>query len=107
MRTKLFLTACLFGVASATNARAQASDPKFEAAVDSIANQTLTTTGVPSASIAVVQHGRIVYAKAFGASKLEPRTAASTDMRYAVGSISKQFTAAAMLKLQEQGKLKL
>ena len=36
-----------------------------------------------------------------------PKTAARTDMRYSIGSISKQFTAAAILLLQEQGKLSL
>jgi D-alanyl-D-alanine carboxypeptidase len=75
--------------------------------VDSIANQVLQSTGVPSASVAVVMHGRLAYAKAYGAAKLEPRVAASTDMRYALGSISKQFTAAAILLLQQDGKLSL
>src|SRR6185295_14359662 len=36
-----------------------------------------------------------------------PRAPATTQMRYSIGSISKQFTAAAMLLLQEQGKLSL
>src|SRR6185436_15058825 len=37
----------------------------------------------------------------------EPKTPATTAMRYSIGSISKQFTAAAMLLLQEQGKVSL
>ncbi len=59
----------------------------------------LQASGAPSVSVAVVQNGKIVYAKAFGK--------ATVDSRYAVGSISKQFTAAALLLLQEQGKLSL
>ena len=88
-------------------ASGQSPDAKLEATVDSIATQVLRNTGVPSASVAVVQHGRIVLAKAYGAARLDPRNAATTDMRYAVGSISKQFTASAMLLLQQDGKLKL
>jgi len=75
--------------------------------VDSIATQVLQTTGVPSATVAVVMHGRLAYAKAYGAAKLEPRVAANADMRYGIGSISKQFTAAAILLLAQDGKLKL
>ncbi|HVS60056.1 MAG TPA: serine hydrolase domain-containing protein, partial [Gemmatimonadaceae bacterium] len=74
---------------------------------DSIATQVLQTTGVPSASVAVVTHGRLAYANAYGAAKLEPRVAANPDMRYAIGSISKQFTAAAILLLQQEGKLSI
>jgi len=83
------------------------SDAALGAKVDSIANQVLLTTGVPSASVAVVTHGRLAYSNAYGAAKLEPRVAATPNMRYAIGSISKQFTAAAILLLQQEGKLSI
>lgn len=79
----------------------------FEAKVDSIANSVLSSTGVPSASVAVVEHGKLVLSKAYGAARLDPRQAASPQMRYALGSISKQFTAAAVLLLEQEGKLKI
>src|SRR5438067_1276420 len=75
--------------------------------IDKVATDTLARTGVPSASIAIVKDGQIAYVKAYGDARLEPKTAASTTMRYSIGSISKQFTAAAILLLQEQGKLSL
>jgi D-alanyl-D-alanine carboxypeptidase len=75
--------------------------------IDKVANDTLEKTGVPSASIAIVKDGQIVYLKAYGDARLEPRTPATTVMRYSIGSISKQFTATAILLLQEQGKLSL
>jgi D-alanyl-D-alanine carboxypeptidase len=75
--------------------------------VDAIANQVLQSSGVPSASVAVVRNGRLAYANAYGAAKLDPRVAATPDLRYAIGSISKQFTAVAILLLQQDGKLKL
>ena len=83
------------------------SDAALGAKVDSIAMQVLQTTGVPSASVAVVTHGRVAYANAYGAAKLDPRAPATPDMRYAIGSISKQFTATAILLLQQDGKLSL
>jgi D-alanyl-D-alanine carboxypeptidase len=65
------------------------------------------STGVPSASVGIVQNGRIVYEQAFGDARLSPRVKANAGMRYAVGSISKQFTTAAVLLLAEDGKLSL
>src|SRR6185312_7767126 len=77
------------------------------AKIDKIANDALAKSGVPSASIAVVRDGKLVYVKAYGDAKLEPKTPATPQMRYSIGSISKQFTAASILLLQEQGKLSL
>jgi D-alanyl-D-alanine carboxypeptidase len=74
---------------------------------DAIAKTVLADTGVPSASIAVVSDGHIIYARAFGDARLAPDTLATPAMRYPIGSISKQFTAAAILLLAEDGKLGL
>jgi D-alanyl-D-alanine carboxypeptidase len=97
-------------IACAGSVAAQATRPADTALarqVDAIANQVLQSTGVPSASVAVVKNGRVAYANAYGAAKLEPRTPATADLRYAIGSISKQFTAVAILLLQQDGRLKL
>jgi len=67
----------------------------------------LKSSGAPSVSVAVVQDGRLVYAQAFGSADIAKGRAADAATRYAVGSISKQFTAAALLLLEEQGKLSL
>ncbi|MEO8879607.1 MAG: serine hydrolase domain-containing protein, partial [Gemmatimonadaceae bacterium] len=77
------------------------------ARVDSIAAAVLASTGVPSATVAVVMHGQLAYAQAYGAAKLDPHMAATRDMQYGIGSISKQFTAACVLLLQQEGKLAL
>src|ERR1044072_3182975 len=69
--------------------------------IDSIAAEALRSTGVPAASVAVVKDGLIAYVKAYGSAKLEPAIAATPDMRFSIGSVSKQFTATAILMLQE------
>jgi D-alanyl-D-alanine carboxypeptidase len=81
--------------------------PELTAKIDAAARKVLDQTGVPSASVAIVQHGRIVYTHAYGKARLEPPTPAATAMRYSIGSISKQFTAAAILLLEQQGKLSI
>jgi D-alanyl-D-alanine carboxypeptidase len=75
--------------------------------IDRAAQDVLTETGVPSASVALVKDGAIVYLRAYGDARLEPKTPAKSDMRYSIGSISKQFTATSVLLLQEEGKLSL
>jgi D-alanyl-D-alanine carboxypeptidase len=75
--------------------------------IDSLAADALAKTGVPSASVAVIKDGQVAYVRAYGDARLDPQTAAKPEMRYSVGSISKQFTAAAVLLLQERGKLSL
>lgn len=86
---------------------APAQSDSLAARVDSIARRVLAATGEPGASVAVVQHGRVAYVQAYGKASLEPPVAATPDMRYAIGSVSKQFTAAAILLLQQEGKLSL
>ena len=75
--------------------------------IDTAADQVLKNTEVPSASIAIVQQGKIVYTHAYGRARLSPPEDAEPGMRYSVGSISKQFTAAAVLLLEQQGKLSI
>lgn len=106
-----WIIAVTFTAGAASGARAQDSaapaGDHLAATVDSIAAGVLKSTGVPSASVAVVTHGRVAYAQAYGVAKLDPRVPARPDMRYGIGSISKQFTAAAILLLQQEGKLSL
>ena len=75
--------------------------------IDRGVEEALAATGAPSASIAVVQDGHVVYTHAYGKAQLASGKAATPEMRYSIGSISKQFTATAVLLLAEQGKLSL
>lgn len=75
--------------------------------IDKAAAEVLSQTGVPSASVAVVKDGQIAYLQAYGDAHRDGNIPARPEMRYSIGSISKQFTAAAILLLQEQGKLSL
>jgi CubicO group peptidase (beta-lactamase class C family) len=88
-------------------ARAQQLTPTERARIDSAALAVLAGTGAPSASIAVVRGAALVYENVYGDARLESGAQASPAMRYAIGSVSKQFTAAAILMLAEEGKLSL
>jgi D-alanyl-D-alanine carboxypeptidase len=93
---------------SCARANAQTQLPtEMQQKIDKVASDALAKTGVPSASVAVVRDGQIAYLHAYGHARLDPETPAKPEMRYSIGSISKQFTAAAILLLQEEGKLSL
>ncbi len=98
-------TICLLAVFLSFSAHAQ--NRSFNQQVDSIARAVLAGTGVPSASVAIVRDDQIAYAHAYGDASLAPRVPARPEMRYSIGSISKQFTATAILLLADQGKLSL
>jgi len=84
-----------------------AQKPELNKALDQKLSSALAASGVPSVSIAVVQNGAIAYAKAFGKADIAENRSADTSTRYAIGSVSKQFTAAALLLLKERGKISL
>lgn len=87
--------------------RAQEMPADTKAAVDAAIRHVVEKTGVPSASVGIVQGGKIVFTQAYGDARLKPELKATAAMSYPVGSISKQFTATCILMLQEDGKLKL
>jgi CubicO group peptidase (beta-lactamase class C family) len=101
-----FALVAVLTATTASGALAQALTPAQSSAIDTLVTTTLADTGVPSASIAVVQGGTIVYTKAYG-KQSDAIPVARTDVPYQIASISKQFTAAAILLLEDRGKLSL
>ena len=96
---------------SAPSARAQQSERPEAAALahrlDAVIPRFLELTGTPSVSVAIRRDGASVLTRAWGLSNVESRRPATPEMRYAIGSVTKQFCAAAILLLQEDGKLSL
>jgi D-alanyl-D-alanine carboxypeptidase len=62
---------------------------------------------IPGLSMAVVRDGKVVKSKAYGAANLETGTPASPATVYKIGSVSKQFLAAGIMLLVQQGKVRL
>jgi CubicO group peptidase (beta-lactamase class C family) len=107
MRHALLLLTPLTLAAPLAPLGAQALTAAERTAIDSTARAVLTHTGAPSASIAVVRGARIVYEQAYGTARRAPDVPATSAMRYAIGSVSKQMTATAVLMLADEGKLSL
>ena len=94
LATPLALSCALLGVFPqelSFGAETTPATPTLSSRVDAAVNAILTRTGLPSASIALVRNSDIIYAQAYGLAQLTPQRAATPAMRYAVGSISKEF----------------
>lgn len=61
----------------------------------------------PGAQMAVSRNGKVIFSKAWGMADLEHGVPMTTRSLIEAGSVSKQFTAAAILLLEQQGKLSL
>lgn len=73
--------------------------------VDDLVREYLTKYRVPAASVAVVQNGKIVKSQGYGMANVELSVPATDKTVYELGSITKQFTAVAIITLVEAGKL--
>jgi CubicO group peptidase (beta-lactamase class C family) len=60
---------------------------------------------LPGLAVGVVQSGKLVYARGFGMANIEQEKPVTPDTVFRIGSISKTFTAVAIMQLMEQGKL--
>jgi CubicO group peptidase (beta-lactamase class C family) len=79
----------------------------FVAAVDALAADALERGPIAGLSIAVFEHGQAVLASGYGAADLEAGVAATASTSYPIASVTKMFTAAAILRLADQGRLSL
>lgn len=83
-------------------------DPiKERPVVDSIAEGERSRQSIPGLSVVITRGGRVLHAEGYGIADRESGTRATPQTVYQIGSISKQFTAAGILRLAERGRLSL
>jgi CubicO group peptidase (beta-lactamase class C family) len=78
--------------------------PAFDKLVDQIFKSAQSGT-TPGASVLVSQDGKIIYEKGFGYADVGNKVPVTSETKFRIGSITKQFIATCILKLQEEGKL--
>src|SRR5438094_8276970 len=79
---------------------------KADQIADYIATQ-MQRLHIPGVSLAIVRDGRVIKAQGYGFANLELKAHATTETVYEIGSNTKQFTAAAIMMLVEDGKVHL
>jgi CubicO group peptidase (beta-lactamase class C family) len=111
MRMKLFiysLSVTLSLSLPAFVATGQQTDrTKLVSEIDAIANDALKQGPIAGMSVAVMRDGSPIIVKGYGMANLESNSPATADTVYRIRSISKTFTAVAVLQLVEQGKVSL
>ena len=80
--------------------------PKWSSAIDDIANEAMNTGKVAGISVGVA-YGDSEFFKGYGKADLELDVATPDNAIYEIGSVTKQFTAASIIKLAEEGKIDL
>ena len=84
---------------------AQLQSKGYEKKIDSIIQTEFGNKNEPGGVFLITQNGKNLYRKAFGKANLELNVNMTPDNVFQIGSMTKQFTAIAILMLEQQGKL--
>ena len=102
----IFVLGILFlGLSGVASAQPQSPDA-LSARFDKMLSEQFKDGG-PGATVLVARKGRVVYTRAFGLANMELDAPMQVASVFKIGSITKQFTAVAVLQLAERGKLSL
>lgn len=101
--------ALLLVLALCPAARGEATLPdKFDVkAIDAFLDGQTKSGDYIGLSVAIVRDGKVILAKGYGKRSLKPEEPVETDTMFAAGSVTKQFTAACVFLLAEEGKLSI
>lgn len=102
----LFVLICTFFVQQSFAAQSASSLQQPSARFDAVL-QCHTRANTPGLAVRLEQRGQLVYSGSLGLSDVKQQRVLTTQDQFQIGSITKQFTAAAILRLAEQGKLRL
>ena len=99
-----FVVLCL---AAVSNTRAQPTGDAARAAFEQFIQAEMKTTRVPGLAVAVIRDDRVVFTQGFGVASVETNAHVTGDTLFQIGSLTKPFTAAAVLALAAKGAVKL
>lgn len=105
MKTKIILASFLLLSLGCVQTGVPTPTRALEARADALMASQLKEKTDPGFTVLVSRKGEVLFSKAYGMADVKEKKANTPDTTFRIGSISKQFTAAAILKLQEHGKL--
>src|SRR5216110_1476752 len=106
-RRQFLKTSSSIGLGLAATLGRAAEKRDLATAFDAEMDAFMRARDVPGGALAVVKGKRLVYAKGYGWANREKQTPVVPESLFRIASISKPFTAVAVMQLVEQGKLKL
>ncbi|MCW3116098.1 MAG: beta-lactamase, partial [Chitinophagaceae bacterium] len=75
--------------------------------IDAFVTRQMKQQGIMGLSIGIVKSGKVIMAKGYGQANIELNSPATEETVYKIGSVSKQFIGAGVMKLVQEGKLKV
>jgi D-alanyl-D-alanine carboxypeptidase len=93
--------------ATAANGAAPGIEPAIATSVEQAVRQAIQAHACPGAQIAIARQGAPLLSKGFGAANLETGTPVDERSVFRIGSLTKQFTAAAVIRLAADGRISL
>lgn len=102
----LALSPTAFAQASAIRAETPTTEDAIIQA-DALFQEAVASPTVPGISVAIAGSEGVIWARGFGWADLESKVPMSTRTKMRIGSVAKPFTAAALMRLYEQGKIDL
>ncbi|HEV8217063.1 MAG TPA: serine hydrolase domain-containing protein [Gemmatimonadaceae bacterium] len=103
--SRSFVLGALLVPAGVHAVRAQSLDPATARRIDSVFARFTPET--PGCAAGVYQNGRVLFAKGYGSSNIEYGVPITPQTPFIMGSVSKQFTAAAIALLVQDGRIRL
>src|SRR4051794_34671448 len=97
---KAFVLSLIVGIAAAAHAQTPAD-------IDAVVQKAIDAKKIPAAGVAVVKDGKVVLTKGYGSADVDANVPANENTAFEIASVTKQFTAAGIMLLVEDGKLKL
>jgi CubicO group peptidase (beta-lactamase class C family) len=106
MLKHIFLLGALLGLIVEGTSTSYAEELSFEAGAKRYLSE-VTKGDSSGVAVLLARDGKIVFQGGFGLADIAKKTPITPETKFRIGSVSKQFTAAAILRLAEQGKLSL
>ncbi|GAC1659476.1 MAG: hypothetical protein NVS9B12_12720 [Vulcanimicrobiaceae bacterium] len=97
----------LAAVMTPDQAAGQTSAPVFASRVDAAVADAMKHYSIPGVSVAIIDRGRVAYVKGYGVVRSGESTPVTPQTLFHLGSVTKMFTAAALVKMSLQGRLDL
>jgi len=108
LKLEVFLTILIVAVTASAHSTTRANeDTALEVKIDQVVNEYMSADKIPGVSLAVLRSGKIVLLKSYGLANVELEVPVKPETIFQSGSIGKQFTAAAIMILVQDGKISL
>lgn len=98
---------CVASIGAPQHAHAQAPKEGLVAAVDAVVARARSAHSIPGVSVVITSGNEVLLAKGYGFADVESSVPVTSGTVFQIGSISKQFTAAAVMRLMEMGRCSL